>query len=223
MESNGNNGGSKSRSPRHKRKSSTGKTDADCVKLCEKAPQHRPPVRITRRQRQIAYLAWKNPEWSCAHVLREAGCSPNTALHHAKKILEAPGTRAAMAQHRARFVARLRQRYTVEDAAEDLVEIAKRGDNDATRLKAIEKVLGHYGILDPNSKNEVYGAMGEYYADKIASLLREITPVAKRGYVSRWLLDMAEAEDPQEYATFEAAFDVTPKKAKKTKRQPAST
>ncbi|NQU09592.1 hypothetical protein HQ590_02280 [bacterium] len=173
------------------------------------------PKGVTRRQALIAELCYLHPVWSCARVLREAGYSEKTALHAARQVMNTKGTKLALAQHRQTFMAHLGDRYSLEDATEDLVEIAKRGDNDATRLKAIERVLGHYGIIDPNVKSELYAAMGQYYADKIASLLREITPPKKRGYVSRWLLDMAAAEDPQEYETFEKALDVTPAKKRK--------
>ena len=154
-------------------------------------------IRVTRKQRRLAFIVLKHPEWTAGRCLVEAGYKPTTATKQPGRAIEAAGTQQAIAEEFDKAGAtpelaakRLRealdcqkvQRLVVSGGKGEPSEVQTFVDVDnAGRLAAIEQVAKLRGWVSSNSQLaiqfvNVMESVGAKYvpAEKMGDYLRDV-------------------------------------------------
>jgi hypothetical protein len=116
----------------------------------------------------------RNPLWPLARCAREAGYSEAEYWHAAREIYERPGTQAALRDVRREYREKLSQRFSVDDAAEGLANIAKSGAVEFARLQAINTILEHLGVVEPKDQQRILVVVQQQTLGVILPLLVEL-------------------------------------------------
>ena len=109
--------------------------------------------------------------------MRRAGYAKQTALHKARKIVEAPGVQFVVAEIRTTYKDALANEADLKPAvlAKRMAELSK-SKNDFAALQAIEKVLEHLGIIEPENQKQVLVVVYQQIFTDIKPLLALIAP-----------------------------------------------
>lgn len=122
----------------------------------------------------MAGLVLAHPDWSLAKCAREAGYSESEYYHAAREVFERKGTQQALAELRQTYRDKLSSKFSVDDAVDGLVSIAKEGQLEFAKLNAINTILEHLGVVEPKDRVTIINAVVTQYNTELMPILTDI-------------------------------------------------
>jgi len=162
-------------------------------------------MRPSGKQRKLAKLLVEAPELSGAQAMIRAGYGIGSTAHPGATIDRAT-TQQALAEARASMRGVMAERYSMERAADLLVDIADNSGVDFARIQAVDRCLEHLGVTRNEDRNAIYAQVCAFVAGEISMGLKVIlTPDQLPAFAD--LCDRLSAK----FCSGGAVIDVTPR------------